>query len=66
MVIVHIPWNPKASNIPIWNQITASIMERFGLPGYKYTTEITENYMNFHFQDDHEGLICQLLVSDYI
>jgi hypothetical protein len=66
MVTVHIPWNPKANNILTWNQITASVIERFGLPGYKYTTEITENYMNFRFQDEREGLMCQILVSDYI
>ena len=66
MVTVHIPWNPRANSVSAWNQITASIVEHFGLPGYKYTTEITEHYMNFQFQDDREGLICQLLVSDYI
>ena len=66
MVTVHVPWSPKAGSIPVWNKITASIVERFGLPGDKYTTELTDNYMNFVFDDDHQGLVCQLLVSDYI
>ena len=66
MVTVHVPWSPKASSIPIWDEITISIIERFGLPGDKYTTELTDSYMNFVFKDEREGLVCQLLVSDYI
>jgi hypothetical protein len=66
MVTVHVPWSPKAGSIPVWDEITISIIERFGLPGDKYTTEITEDYMNFLFKDEREGLMCQLLVSDYI
>jgi hypothetical protein len=66
MVNVHVPWNPKLNTTLLWNQVTASILEHFGLPGDKYTTEITEDYMNFLFKDDREGLMCQLLVSDYV
>jgi len=66
MVTVHVPWSPKASSISIWDEITISIIERFGLPGDKYTTELTDSYMNFLFKDEREGLVCQLLVSDYI
>ena len=66
MVTVHVPWNPKLNTTLLWTQVTASILERFGLPGDKYTTEITEDYMNFLFKDEREGLMCQLLVSDYI
>ena len=66
MVTVHVPWSLKADSIPIWDEITISIIERFGLPGDKYTTELTDSYMNFVFKDEREGLVCQLLVSDYI
>ena len=66
MVTVHVPWSFKAGSIPIWDEITISIIERFGLPGNKYTTELTDSYMNFVFKDEREGLMCQLLVSDYI
>ena len=66
MVTVHVPWNPKAGSIPVWDEITISIIERFGLPGDKYTTELTDSYMNFLFKAEREGLVCQLLVSDYI
>ena len=66
MITVHVPWSHKTNSVSTWNQITASVVEHFGLPGYKYTTEITEHYMNFQFRDDREGLMCQILVSDYI
>jgi hypothetical protein len=66
MVTVHVPWNPKLNSTILWNQVTASILEHFGLPGDKYTTEITEDHMNFVFKDEREALMCQLLVSDYI
>ena len=66
MVTVHVPWSSKAGSIPVWDEITISIIERFGLPGDKYTTELTDGYMNFLFKDEREGLVCQLLVSDYI
>ncbi len=66
MVIVHIPWNPKANDMPTWNSITASIVEHFGLPGDKYRTELTEDFMNFYFDNDKDGLLCQILVSDYV
>ena len=54
MVTVHVPWSPKAGSIPIWDEITISIVERFGLPGDRYTTELTDNYMNFIFDDEHQ------------
>lgn len=66
MVSVHIPWNEKNDSVPLWNEITASIVEHFGLPGDKYTTELTEDYMNFNFNDDRDGLMCKILVSDWI
>jgi hypothetical protein len=66
MIIVHIPWSPKANSNIMWNEITSNIVEHFGLPGDKYTTELNENYMNFKFHDDREGLMCKMLVSEYI
>lgn len=66
MVTVHIPWNEKLNSMPKWNQICASIVEKFGLPGDRYTTELTEDYMNFNFRDDRDGLLCKILVSEYV
>jgi len=66
VITVHIPWSPKIDSLPAWNEATASIVEHFGLPGDKYTTELTSDYMNFNFYNDNEGLMCKILVSDYL
>ena len=31
-------------------------MEQFGLPGDKYTTHPTENYMDFYFQNEKDAI----------
>lgn len=66
MITVNIPWNEKNNRLPLWNEITATIVEKFGLPGDKYTTEVSTECMKFYFQNDHEGLMCKILVSDYV
>ncbi len=67
MITVHIPWDcPKTNRLILWNNICANIVEHFGLPGDKYTTEVTEDYMDFNFHNDHDGLMCKILVSDYV
>lgn len=66
MVTVHVSWGSSLDSTPAWNEITASIVEHFGLPGDKYTTELTSDYMNFIFRDDRDGLLCKILVSEFI
>lgn len=66
MITVNIPWNEKTNTTPLWNDITATIVEKFGLPGDKYRTEVSTECMKFHFHNDHEGLMCKLLVSEYV
>ena len=66
MITVHVPFSPKIHKLSQWNEVCANIVERFGLPGGKYTTEVTEDYMNFNFVDEQDGLMCQLLVSDHV
>ena len=43
---VRIPWQPF-HDIPTWNETCAWAVEQFGLPGDKYTTHPTEDYMDF-------------------
>jgi len=66
IVTVHIPWSKKLDSLLEWNEITASIVEHFGLPGDRYVTELNENYMNFKFYNEKDGLMCKILVSEYI
>ncbi len=66
MVKIHIPWNSKNNRLSQWNDICADIVEHFGLPGDRYVTEVTEDYMDFNFHDDRDGLMCKILVSEYL
>jgi hypothetical protein len=48
MNIINVPWENQ-SNI-WWNEVCATIIEHFGLPGDKYTSHPTENNMEFIFK----------------
>lgn len=63
MTEICIPWKGYQSNI-WWNETTARIIEHFGLPGGKYTTEVNENEMKFFFEDDREALLCKIMISE--
>jgi hypothetical protein len=65
MNIIQIPWTGYQSNI-WWNNICANIVEHFGLPGNKYTTEVSENALKFYFHNEKDALMCKLLVSEHI
>lgn len=64
MNIVEIKWQSSATK-QMWTEPCAQIMEQFGLPGNRYTTEITNETMKFHFKTEHDALMCQLLISEY-
>ena len=57
MVNVHVPWNPKLKSTLLWNQVTASILEHFGLPGDRFITHATEDYMEWMFNDNRDRLL---------
>lgn len=61
-IIVH--WENQ-SNV-WWNETCANIIEHFGLPGGKYTTELTADWMQFDFNNEHDALMCRILISDAI
>jgi hypothetical protein len=63
-MVVTVPWESQSK--VWWNETCADIMEHFGLPGDKYVTEVTTDYMKFIFRDDRDALMCRLLISDKI
>lgn len=65
MTEICIPWKNDQDN-PWWNNICADIVNHFGLPGDKYTTEVSEHYMKFFFKDDREALLCKIMISENI
>lgn len=48
-----------------WNEICARVLERFGLPGGKYTTEVTTDYMIFNFIDAEDALMASLMIGEH-
>lgn len=65
MNVIQIPWKGYQSNT-WWNEICANIVDHFGLPGDKYTTEVSENAMKFFFSNEQDALMCKLLVSEHL
>jgi hypothetical protein len=49
-----------------WDHTFSIIIEKFGLPGGKYLTKVTEEDMNLTFRDPKDATICRLLLSERI
>lgn len=64
MTEISVPWKNQSNTW--WNETCADIIEHFGLPGDRYTTEISADEMKFFFKDEREALLCMLLVSENI
>ena len=56
---VRIPW-VKGDTINDWDETCAWALEQFGLPGNKFTTHPTEEYMDFYFVDERDAIIFEL------
>jgi hypothetical protein len=55
------PWTTGYDSYK-WNEICASAIEKFGLPGDRYYTHATEEYMDFYFTDERDAILFQLLL----
>lgn len=55
---VRIPW--KKGDIIDWNETCAWAIEKFGLPGDKFTTDPTVDYMDFYFKDEGDAILFEL------
>jgi hypothetical protein len=56
---VRIPWK-QGDSITIWDETCAWAIEHFGLPGDKYSTHPTEDYMDFIFKDERDAVHFEL------
>lgn len=52
----RIDW-ARGDTINQWNEILASIVEVFGLPGTRYTTYTDLDYMDFNFVEEQDRLL---------
>jgi hypothetical protein len=59
---IRIPWK-SGDTVSNWNDICAWAVETFGLPGDKFITHPTEDYMDFMFRNSedavHFSLACE-------
>jgi hypothetical protein len=55
---VRISW--KKGDIIDWNETCAWAIEQFGLPGLKFETHATEDYMDFYFTDERDAILFEL------
>ena len=62
--IILVPWENQSNTW--WNETCAQIMEHFGLPGDRYTTEVSEHEMKFFFKNKHDALLCRIMISENI
>ena len=60
---VRLYWESGDHLTSEWNEGCARACELFGLPGDKFTTELTENWMLFHFNDRKDALMFVMAVA---
>jgi hypothetical protein len=53
------PWIVNG-NTTKWNETCAWAVEQFGLPGDRFTSHPTEDYMDFHFKDEKDAILFEL------
>ena len=59
MTVIRIPWQ-IGNTITAWNEVCAWSIEQFGLPGDRFTTHPTEDYMDFKFLDEQDAVFFAL------
>jgi len=52
---VRIPWM-KGDTISDWDETCIWAIEQFDLPGGKFYTHMTEDYMDFVFKDERDAI----------
>ena len=55
MHCIRICWQ-KGDTITNWDEICIWAIEQFGLPGTKFTSHPTQDYMDFLFSDEKDAI----------
>jgi len=63
---VRIPWRREHDNEYQWNEVCARAIEMFGLPGDRFRTYSSINYMDFIFVSDKDALMFALEHNGHI
>lgn len=56
---IRIPWQVN-HDIHQWNRTCVWAVVHFGLPGDRYETHATEEYLDFYFKDERDAILFEL------
>jgi hypothetical protein len=59
---VRIPWHNQHE--PFWNELCSNVVEVFGLPGNRFVSRPTADYMDFTFKNQKDADLCRILLSE--
>lgn len=59
---VRLNWENQSA--PWWNESCAMVIEVFGLPGGRFVYHAYEDHMEFHFKNEKDQQLCQILLSE--
>ena len=48
------------AGVTLWNETCARAIEKFGLPGEKYTCRFTKEAIEFWFRDEKDAMVFEL------
>jgi len=60
-ICVH--WK-RGDTLSSWSDLCAKIIEQFGLPGGRYSTEVCAEFMSFKFENEKDAFLCKILLSE--
>lgn len=58
--IVKKNWELGQNKMDQWNNVCIWVIETYGLPGHKYITEVSTDYMIFKFKEKEHAMIMAL------
>ena len=59
---VRIPW--RSQHESFWNELCSNVIEVFGLPGDRFVSRPTADYMDFTFKNQKDADLCRILLSE--
>lgn len=62
-ILIH--WKTD-DTITSWNDLCANIVNRFGLPGDRFTTEVCTDWMIFKFKSEKDAFLCKIMLSEHL
>jgi hypothetical protein len=63
---VRINWGPNMGTLAEWDAVTVWGLEQFGLPGDRYITDLSADYMAWIFKDPKDALMFKLKFSEVV